>query len=120
MTPKAEYIFHPMDDVKNDSLLNIYIAVRYSDLSTLKYLPLDMEFASLDNDSIKNLKIKVPMFDDKNSNEGKGSFGIYETRCLSLQTKKEEGFYISLSTPETDTRGILSLGVICESQNHNP
>lgn len=115
MIPDREYIFYPFEKTKEviDKELTFYITVRFSDRCGLKSIPLSVEYGSLDDDQINNSEFTIPLFDDYGNSKGKGNWGIYEVELPFLKDKKyEEGFFISLSTQEKDTHGILSLGII--------
>ncbi|MCH5235709.1 MAG: hypothetical protein J1E16_10480 [Muribaculaceae bacterium] len=116
MAPHREYTFYPFESIdKNLSkdLFSISISLRYTDSCKFKFLPLKVEYASLVNDSIIEKNIKIPLFDDNGRYKGKGNLGIYESEISLINNQPfEEGFFISLSTFETKTEGIISLGVI--------
>lgn len=114
MKPGLEYMFYPFEELKDSvAVINIDLSLRYSDLCELKSLPLLVEYASLENDSIRQMTIQLPLFNDEGELDGKGNFGVYEKKLsLFKNLKREEGFFISVSTPEIKTNGILSLGIV--------
>ena len=67
-------------------------------------------------DTIKNYEIKLNLFDDSGLTEGKGSYGIYESKyeMMSLDHIYKD-FFLSVSTIEEKTQGLISLGVVCEN-----
>lgn len=116
MFPYREYTFYPFEKFEGSSpknVFSIFISLRYTDSCNLKFLPLKIEYASLVKDSIIEKNINIPLYDDNGLFKGKGNLGIYESE-ISLIKKQhfEEGFFISISTPETNTEGIISLGII--------
>lgn len=116
MTTHEEYTFYPFDDIDSKyskGLFDLYVSLRYTEACKLNYLPLKIEFASLEKDSIKEKSLNIPLFDDRGNYKGRGNLGIYESEVI-LENKQpfEEGFFISISTSETDTEGIISLGII--------
>lgn len=121
MKPDLEYIFYPFERIENissDSIFSLTLSIRYSNILHLQRLPLNIEFASFENDSIRNIKINVPLFDDKDSYKGKGNFGLYESDYTFLHNQKfEDGFFVSVSTSEKETHGILSLGIVIDPKN---
>lgn len=119
LQPEVEYIFYPFDSLHSHkadlSSKELLLLIRYSELCDLKELPLSVEWSSLEQDSVRECKIKVPLFNQENTYIGKGNFGIFETTYpLMVIDKPQEGLYISLSTQEKETKGILSLGVTCK------
>ena len=116
MTTHEEYTFYPFDEIDSKyskGLFDLYVSLRYTEACKLNYLPLKIEFASLEKDSIKEKSLNIPLFDDRGNYKGRGNLGIYESEVI-LENKQpfEEGFFISISTTETDTEGIISLGII--------
>lgn len=117
MVPKLEYIFYPFKECEDSASVDydLYLLLRYSDNCNLKELPLNIEYSSLSEDSVKNMHLKLDLFDRDDKKNGKGNFGIFETECLLLKNQKyQEGFFISVSTEELRTRGVLSMGVLTE------
>ena len=117
MEPKMEYLFDSFGSLPGDSIGKnccIDIAVRYSDMCNLKALPLNIEVIS-QTDSISNYKIDFPLFNTYDTKAGKGNFGIYEKK-LPLFSKpiSSQVLQIAISTNEKNTKGILSLGIICK------
>lgn len=119
MKPDTEYIFYPFENMTaNDSISNyeIILSLRITDQCLIKNFPLNIEFASLQNDSIQNKKLNFSLFNEENQKIGKGNFGIYQyKKTLIDKIKPEEGFFITLSTPEQNTQGIISLGIECQT-----
>lgn len=122
MKPDLQYIFNPFKDFQDSLKINekeiysIDLIIRYSELCELRKIPLDVEYASLDNDSLKTKRIEISLYDESDYIEGKGNYGIYDVTVPFLKHQVvEKGFYISISTPEKSTHGILSLGIICKN-----
>lgn len=119
MIPRKEYVYYPFENIKNDSLssekYDLTLVVRYSEFSVLKYLPLTIEYSSLNRDSIIETKLKIPLYLDDNNLVGHGGLGIFQTEMKILNNLKYENeFFISVSTLEEDSHGILSLGVVLQ------
>ena len=120
MVPYREYMFFPfkeMEKYKDTENFSISIEVRYSDKCNIRYLPLKVEYSSLERDTIDTSLINIPLFDANGQNTGKGNYGIFDYRVNVLPHQKpEEGFFMALSTEERNTNGILALGVICQQE----
>lgn len=123
MIPGFEYVFYPFEDSlelrnKNNNFLDLKI--RYSDKCNIRTLPLNLEISSLQRDTLQTISIEVPLFNEEDSMEGKGNFGVYETSLPLLKNVPvEESFFVSVFTPETKTQGILSIGIVCKNLNSN-
>ena len=116
-----QYVFYPLSEF-SDSLQNSFfkidVSVRYKSSCRLKELPLKIEYSSLEADSVYDTKIQIPLFGDDDSLKGKGNYGLYdETVTLFKSHPFEEGFFISISSTEEDTHGIISLGIVCDINN---
>lgn len=119
LIPNKEYIFHPFQDTLylNTDKVDIFLAVRYNEDCKIESLPLFLEYASLESDSIKNQSINIQLFEEREEFPKKHKMGIYEKEITLLKDqKREEGFFLSLSTPEKNTRGINSVGIICKNK----
>lgn len=120
MVPDLEYTFHPFEDKEDDNKGNMYsytLVVRFNDSCKITDLPLEIEKGSLESDSIQTFDILVPLFDPSGRVSGKGNYSIYETMVpLKKDSPYEEGLFFSVSTKETETKGLLSLGIYCEIQ----
>lgn len=117
MIPDKQYLFSPFDSLffDKDSFYKIDLSIRYSDNCHIKKLPLEIEYSSLNKDSIYKKKFMVALFDDEDHFKGKGNFGVYEDIIPLLENQPaEEGFFISVSTPDKKTAGLISLGIICK------
>lgn len=119
MKPKMEYLFYPFKNIINDSIpknLKVYLVTRYHENTPINYLPLELEYYDSNLDTIKNYEIKLNLFDDSGLTEGKGSYGIYESKyeLMSLDHLYKD-FFLSISTIEEKTQGLISLGVVCEN-----
>ena len=119
MLKNVEYIFNPFNDsivLKDDKDYKVALIIRYSDECKVKSLPLNIEYASLVNDSIKEKKIVLPLFDEQKYNNGKSNFGVYESEYLLFECQApEDGFFISIVSPTSDIEGLLSLGIILKN-----
>lgn len=119
MLKNVEYIFNPFNDsivLKDDKDYKVALIIRYSDECQVKSLPLNIEYASLVNDSIKEKKIVLPLFDEQKYNNGKSNFGVYESEYLLFERQApEDGFFISIVSPTSDIEGLLSLGIILKN-----
>lgn len=117
------YEFMPFDSLLyKDSLLkfdyNLFLIVRYTEKCRLKNLPLNIEYASLNRDSVISLNINIPLYNSNGRPVGYGNYGLYETSYALLEKiNPEEGFYIAVKTHEENTPGINSLGIVCRKQN---
>lgn len=114
-----EYFFQPFDSVnvlnKNQKYY-ISIYTRFNETCKINSLPLNIEWSENIEDTIHDLKISLPLFDKFNSN-GKGNYGIFETEVpLIILNSPDTTFFVNISTPEKDTRGIIALGLICRTK----
>lgn len=95
---------------KNHSSINL--VVRYTDSCKIKTLPLQVETILSSDDSIKNFKVELELFDDYGKNKGSGNFGIYEIKYPLIENNRiDHEFKISIMTEEKQTEGIISLGI---------
>lgn len=119
MSPGRQYIFEPFKVNLKDSLpndFNVFIEIRYSEKCKISGLPLLIEYSSLKEDSIHNAEILIDLFDMNSNLPGKSAYGIYETSYKLIEHQPfEESFFVSIATPEIDTGGVLSLGVVCRN-----
>ena len=119
MVPNFQYVFYPfkaLSDSSGNDCFSITLAVRYTSEYKYKNLPLKVEYLSSEPDTIIERILSVPLFDDKDGFTGKGNLGIYEAKVPLIEiTGFGEDFFISIETPENNTNGILSLGVICKN-----
>ena len=118
MVPGKEYLLCPFEEneaAKSDSLFSFKVSLRYSDKCRLKNFPVNVEISSLEADSIINMFLEIPLFDEAGVRYGKGNFGIYESDHVLFRRRKiEEGECFTVSTPEKNTAGIISIGIIAE------
>lgn len=120
--PDYDYIFHPIDTTekktsKDDADINLIL--RYNQVCNIRNIRFNIESSSLDMDSISKFEISVPLFDHNDEKAGKGGMGIYEIKYPLLKISlPQDGLYVGISTPEKNTRGILSLGVTVEEKNN--
>ncbi|MCH5231429.1 MAG: hypothetical protein J1F43_06500 [Muribaculaceae bacterium] len=124
MTPDKEYLFTPFDGISFDSIqkpdYSVELIVRYSDRCAIKELPLKFETISIFNDSIIERELKVKLFNDDDEISGSGNYGIYQTQIpLFPKVLADENFFITFSTPERITSGLLSLGVKLDKLGKN-
>lgn len=121
MGKETEYVYYPFGDsitLKDNNIYSIDIVARYSQECQLTNLPLKIEYASLINDSIKQSQLLLPLFDKENKIVGRGNFNVYESSVNFLKNlNSEDGFFMSISTIEESTKGILSLGIVCYKTN---
>lgn len=119
MEARKEYLFYPFKDQEDSTSkksYNINLILRYSDKCEIKCLPLDVEAGSLWRDSLLHARIPVRLFDDEDNVAGKGNYGVFETEVPVLHTDSiMDGMYISISTLEKHTDGIVSLGIVTQS-----
>ena len=117
LEPGREIVFYPFRNTRLDSIDTRYdvdLVVRYVDKCSLKSLPINVETSSCNADSISNRHFTIDLFDDSGNYSGKGNFGFYEKVVPLLEAKSyDEGMLIAVSTTEENTRGIVSLGVVC-------
>ena len=115
MIPQKEYVFNPLDSIfglQAGDLSDIELAVRFSDQFSLQSLPLTIEFGDLKNESIFRKEIDLLLYGNDDRHLGKGTLGIYESEFPLGSFHLEEGFFISVSTPELSTRGIHAIGLL--------
>lgn len=115
-----EYLFIPCKEIgNNDSFhknCSLWIAVRYSDKCKIKSIPLNIEISSPELDTILNLEKDVDLFSTDDHPLGKGHYGIYETEFNLLEDLQvDPEMKVSVSTTEPDTKGIMSMGIICKN-----
>lgn len=119
MIKGKEYLFYPFAQI-NDSAGNIYsviLELRYNDRCSIRELPITLETGSLNSDSIEKRIISVHLFDSIGNMYGNGNYGIYKTHYTLIDSvSKDESLFISLSTPEKNCGGLLSLGILTEEK----
>ena len=119
LTPGRHYVFCSYDSLSSETKFtdcDLLLEVRYSELSKIKNLPVSLEFSSLHSDSIISKEIKVPLFDNNDNISGKGNFGIYESIIPVFHNiNMQDSIIVALSTNETTTEGIISVGIIYKS-----
>lgn len=117
----TEYLFNPFDSVSTyraKENFDIILEVRYNGLCKIKTLPIAMEAAGFENDSVIAHELQIPLFDTEDIALGKGKMGVYEIYYpLFDNLRPSETFFISLSTPLEDTQGIISWGIIARNKN---
>lgn len=107
-----------LDESSKDSKYNLFLELRFSDRCKIQTLPLKIEFFSLQSDTIFNFDTDINLFSDNDKFTGKGNFGIYENKIPVWTCKKiPEGLTFSVSTPEKNTDGIISIGIIYSKCN---
>lgn len=116
MTQDYQYIFQPLESLYFDSIstsrFNVELILRYTDKCRFKELPLVTESFLKLNDTIDTREMSIPLFNQEGKVKGKGNYGIYQEEVPFLQDQElDENFFISLSTTEPDTEGIVALGV---------
>ena len=117
MIPCQEYIFDKFDSTfikENDSSLSVFLTIRYNDETNIQNLPLKIEWPD-DSDSIHDKEFIIPLFNKDDVLEGKGNYGIFENNYFLFNViKPDDTFFISVSTTEKNTSGILALGILLE------
>lgn len=109
MLKDMEYVFSP--ELK-DGKYEVLMALRYNLQCNLETLPLNMEYYSGDSDSVVSV-LRTVTFPEAQGTHGKGSFGVYQIENMLLENFiAEEQSYITISTPATQTNGLISLGLI--------
>lgn len=116
MVAFQEYVFRPYDRFNTDTVAefvkSISIIVRYSENCNIKSLPLKIEALYKADEPIITDTIKVDLFDNSGHKKGKGNFGIFQTRYLLKQNQPIDPLsFISISTSESATPGVIALGV---------
>lgn len=120
MIPKYEYLFYPFEKISEENKNSIskseefkmFLEVRYSDQCIISQLPLNMEYSSVNQDSIFNKKLNIGLFDVEDNGLGKGNFSIRTTKIPLFDSLKiDKDLFVAFSTDATQTEGILSIGI---------
>ena len=113
MVSDKEYVFDDFSELYQLSgPFEISITLRFSEACALKYLPLQIELQA-NMDSISSYQLNIDFFDNIGHSLGKGNYGIYElVTPLTKISDIDECFFVSLKTYESNTKGIISAGVI--------
>lgn len=118
LIPDMEYVFNPFDSLNSidkTRAFDIFLLLRYSEICKIQSLPVEIETGSLASDNFKSENFNVDLFGKKQQDEAKGSFGIYELSYpLFRNLKPDEGFFLSVKTPEKNTSGIYAIGILCK------
>lgn len=116
IVPEQDYVFYPFQNIdkpETNKPYEISLVIRISDLCRIKELPLNIETGSPLLDSIYSFNLKVNLYNDSDLMKGKGNMGISEISVpLFSEINFDSDRFISLSTPEKETKGIISLGII--------
>lgn len=114
MQPSIEYVFSPFDSISkiDKDFFSIMVVIRYSERCRIRSLPLNIEYLSA-TDSIISKNLLVNLFHNDGTVVGYGNYGIYEVKFPLLnEIKPSPEFFVSISTQEKATSGIISLGLI--------
>ena len=121
MTPDMEYVFVPSEELTKESIDHNYcvnLIVRYLDSCSISALPLNIESNFNDTDSICIVNMEIPLFSENGVPIGKGNFGLFDISIpLFNDVKVSDISFISISTPEKHTQGIISIGVSYQNSN---
>ena len=114
-----EYLFSNLSDtlaINENKKHDLLISIRYSDLCKFSTLPLEIEYGSLNSDSISKKSIDIRLFDKNGKPFGKGKFGFYESTVPFISDIFiDPSFFISLYTKQASISGINSIGVILKN-----
>ena len=118
MIPFQDYVFETnLDSLYQKVSSDASVMLRYSDLCDLKTLSLKIESSALNSDSIFQKDISIPLFDETGFNKKRDGYGLYEIEIPILNDiDKSEGSFISLLTPDYNTKGIIAIGLIIKKQ----
>lgn len=116
ITQGNDYLFENLIDSlsnKDKKGYNIFLSIRYSDLCNVVSLPLEIEYGSVNSDTISKKSVGLNLFDDKGKPIGKGNFGLYEeTQSIISDILVDDYFFISLSCKQPSISGINSIGIL--------
>lgn len=120
MIPGKEYLFSQLNDsscLSSSKLFNIVLTIRYTDQCEINVLPLSVDYLSTQTDSIENISIMTPLFDNRGENLGVGNFGFYENEIPLFESRlPHDEFFVSIKTDEPKTKGIISAGIIIKEK----
>ena len=112
----TEYLFDNLLDTltyNQNKGYNILLSIRYSDLCDIAKIPLEMEYGSVNTDTVTQKSIEINLFDKSGKPIGKGNFGCYEeTSKIFSDIVIDECFFISLCCKQHSIPGINSIGII--------
>ena len=121
MISKMEYEFQPFKEIPYDSVGSAYelkLTIRFLDRFNQKELPIVAEWYDTGRAIFEKDTVLINLFSNQFNKAGKGNFGFYEIIYPLTKIKNpDENFVISVMTPETNTKGLISLGVICDKIN---
>lgn len=116
MTPDVEYMLNPFDSISKEFIdkdFSLSLDIRYNEGCEIRTLPLIIQYPDLLQDTIVKKEISMPLFNKEDRAMGIGNYGIYESNLLLIDNiKSSDTFFISISTREPHTSGIISIGVI--------
>lgn len=120
IVPHKEYVVNFPDSLifsLKDQAPSLSLLIRYNELTKLKDVILDIEYASLYSDSICKTSINVPLFDDKDSHYGTGRMGIFQKEIMiSNSLHLGEGFFLSFKTPQENAGGFIDATVFLRGE----
>lgn len=97
---------------------DIFISIRYSEMCQLQTIPLEIEYGSINSDTIQSKKILINLFDGNDKTIGKGNMGLFETSTeLLSDIYLNEGFFVSIKTEQTSAYGITGAGITIKNNN---
>ena len=122
MIKDNDYIFYPFKNssVLDEDTLEVILSVRFDLECKISELPIKAEY--LDS-SIPEVIIKEIFFELFTENKPEHSpdkidLGVYEEKKTIISNLvPDKDFFISLSTDQKDTKGILSIGVITKPKD---
>ena len=114
MIKDRQYVFSNYDSTLNVSSgkFSMLLTVRYNDRCKISELPLEVEYPDDNTDTIVKREILVSLFNENDNYEGTGNFGIYE-KTIPFQDDYTvgDGFFVSVATSASSTKGIISIGL---------
>lgn len=118
MMRNTQYDFFPFDSIDVDTINKLFdfnLEVRFNERCRIQSLPLLLEYRIKANEDIMEKNISLILFTPSGKPVGSGSYGLYEVSVPLLDSiAYSDAFFISVSTPENNTDGIISLGVTAQ------
>lgn len=118
MASGVEYIFYPFKGCKELNQyqnIKLYLILRYQENTQINSLPIEIEWYVDSINIFENKNLSIPFFDQSDLKKGTGNFALYEMKNLLLNVENpNEDFFISIKTPELNTKGIVAMGLIWE------
>lgn len=120
MVPDFEYVFQPFKEAPSDfvdslALFKVFLELRYNESCKITEIPFNIEYGAISSDSITSSLFVVPLFDSVFCDSNYAKYGLYDSKIQIINSIPfDRSLFIAISSSESLSKGIVSLGVICE------